>query len=84
MSDKDQKEYFFDKPENVKWTLRGFYIICVLLVAIDFIIHRHITMAWEKIPAFYAMYGFMACVALVIIAKKLRKMVMRKENYYDE
>lgn len=84
MSDKDQKEYFFDKPENVKWTLRGFYIICVLLAATDFIIHRHITMAWEKIPAFYAMYGFMACVALVIIAKKLRKVVMRKENYYDE
>ncbi len=84
MSEKDQKEYFFDKPENVKWTMRGFYITCILLVVADFIIHRHIGLAWEEIPAFYAIYGFVACVTLVVIAKEMRKIVMRKENYYDE
>ncbi len=84
MSDKDQKKYFFDKPQNVKWTMRGFYMACILLVAADFIIYRHISLPWEKIPAFYAIYGFVACVVLVVIAKEMRKLVMRKENYYDE
>ena len=84
MSEKDQKSYLFDKPENVKRLFKGFYTICIALIIADFIIHRHTTMAWEKIPAFYAIYGFVACVLLVIIAKMMRKVVMRKENYYDE
>jgi len=84
MSEQDEKDYFFDKPNNIKWLLRGFYAICILLVIADFIIHRHVGLAWEKIPAFYAIYGFVACVILVILAKELRKIVMRKEDYYDE
>ena len=78
------KKYFFDKPANVKWVMRGFYAICILLVVADFILHRHIGLPWEEIPAFYAIYGFIACVVLVMIAKEMRKVVMRKEDYYDE
>ena len=84
MSQQDEKEYFFDKPENVKRILKVFYIICGLLVLADFIVHRHVSFGWEKIPAFYAIYGFIACVVLVVLAKQMRKVVMRKEDYYDE
>ena len=84
MPEKSKKLYLFDKPENVNRLLRGFYAICVILVVADFIFHRHIGFAWEEIPAFYAIYGFVACVVLVVIAKKMRKIIMRKENYYDE
>lgn len=80
----DKKYYFFDKPENVNRLLNVFYAICVILVIADFIIHRHIGFSWENIPAFYALYGFVACVTLVVIAKKIRTIVIRKENYYDE
>lgn len=81
MSDKD---YFFDKPANIKWLLRGFYAICMLLIVADFVLHRHVGLSWEEIPAFYAIYGFVACVVLVVIAKKMRKFIMRREDYYDE
>jgi len=84
MSEQDQKEHFFDKPENVNRLLKGFYAICILLVVADFVIHRHISLSWEEIPAFYALYGFIACVVLVVIAKEMRKVIMRKEDYYDE
>ncbi len=84
MPDQNQKVYLFDKPKNVSRLLNGFYVICVLLVIADFIVHRHIGFGWEEIPAFYAIYGFAACVVLVVIAKKMRKIVMRKEDYYDE
>ena len=84
MADENQKTYLFDKPENVSRLLNGFYAICVILVIADFIFHRHIGFGWEEIPAFYAIYGFVACVVLVVIAKKMRKIVMRKEDYYDE
>ncbi len=84
MIDQNEKEYFFDKPKNVKWMMRGFYALCILLFIADFVIHRHVVLDWEKIPAFYAIYSFAACLILVIIAKGLRKIVMRKEDYYDE
>jgi hypothetical protein len=84
MNNNDEKVPFFDKPENVKWILRVFYFLCVILVIADFIVHRHIYVSFEEIPAFYAIYGFIACVVLVVIAKEMRKVVMRDEDYYDK
>lgn len=84
MSDEKEKTHLFDRPENVTRLLSGFYAICILLALADFVVHRHIGFSWEKIPAFYALYGFVACVLLVLIAKKIRNVVMRKEDYYDE
>lgn len=79
----NEKKYLFDDPKNVSRLLLGFYIICAVLFALDFIVHRHTVHPWEGIPGFYAAYGFIACVLLVLIAKEMRKLVMRKEDYYD-
>ena len=79
-----EKTHFFDRPENIQRMLKGFYALCILLVLIDFVVHRHIGFGWEKIPAFYAIYGFIACVVLVVLAKIMRKYVMRKEDYYND
>ena len=79
----DEKTYLFDKPRNVSRLLLGFYVICGGLFLADFIAHRHTAHPWEGIPGFYAIYGFVACVVLVLIAKEMRKVLMRKEDYYD-
>lgn len=84
MIEKTEKKHLFDNPRNVDRLLKVFYAICILLVIVDFIVHRHTEMVWEEIPAFYALYGFIACVVLVLLAKLMRKVVMRKEDYYDE
>jgi len=83
MSDPDQKQYLFDNPRNVSRLLGGFYVVCVFLFVLDFILHRHISLTWEKLPGFYALFSFIACVALVLVAKEMRKVVMREEEYYD-
>jgi hypothetical protein len=75
---------FFDKKRNVDMILRVFYVICIFLVLMDFIVHRHIYVAFEKIPAFYAIYGLVACVVLVVLAKQLRVLLMRGEDYYQD
>ena len=38
---------------------------------------------WEEWFNFYGFYGFIGCVFLVLMAKELRKLVMRDEDYYD-
>jgi len=79
----DEKKYYFDKPENVNFVLRIFYAICGLLVAAEIFIHRHTIHSWEDIFGFYTIYGFVACVALVLTATQMRKALMRDEDYYD-
>ncbi|MCC2616274.1 hypothetical protein LJ739_08480 [Aestuariibacter halophilus] len=83
-TDPNEKPGFFDKPSNVAWILRIFYALCILLFVTDFVVHRHIYTSWEEIPAFYALYGFVACVVLVLIAKQMRHVLMRSETYYDK
>lgn len=78
-----EKQHLFDNRGNVARLLRGFYAVCGLLFVLDFIIHRHTIHAWEQLPGFYAIFGFVAFVMLVLVAKLMRKMLMRREDYYD-
>ncbi|ARU57771.1 hydrogenase membrane subunit [Oleiphilus messinensis] len=80
----DDKQHFFDKPENVKIVLRVFYVCCAVLFLLDFVVHRHIVQPFENLPGFYPLYGFVGCVLLVVIAKEMRKVLMRDEHYYDQ
>lgn len=75
--------HVFDKPANVRRVLLLLYAVCTLLLLADFVLHRHIEHPLEGLPGFYAVYGFVGCVSLVIVAKELRRLVMRSEDYYD-
>lgn len=82
--DIDEELALFDKPMNVKRLLYGFYTSVVLLICVDLYYHKHSVFPWEGYFGFYAVFGFVACVILVIVAKYvLRPLVMRKEDYYD-
>ncbi|MEZ6016441.1 MAG: hypothetical protein R3F49_15090 [Planctomycetota bacterium] len=68
--------------------LRVFGALCLLFFALDFVIDRGGHGAGEHppgegIPGFYAVYGFAGCVLLVLVAKEMRKVVMRDEDYYE-
>ena len=84
MNNEQEQQDFFDKPENIGKLLKVFYALCVVLVVVDLLVHRHIYHSWENIPAFYAIYGFVGCVALVVVAKAMRKVLMKEEDYYDK
>ncbi len=77
-------KHVFDKPGNVRAVLMLLYIICALLGIADFVLHRHVEHPLESLPAFYAVYGFVGCVSLVLVAKELRKWVKREETYYED
>ena len=61
------------------------YGILVLLVIVDFIIPRHeIHFIGDKIPGFWSLFGFSACVVIIIVSKWLGKNgLMKDEDYYD-
>ncbi|MEA3383043.1 MAG: hypothetical protein U9Q20_00010 [Campylobacterota bacterium] len=78
-----KKQYIFDNPKNVKLLIKALYVCCIILFAMDLVIHRHIYHPWEELIGYYAFYGCISCVVLVLIAREMRKVVMRDENYYD-
>lgn len=91
-SDREKKD-FFDDWGNIKKMIRVFLVCCAaafLLDAVFHVGHEHKHLAFEEgeFPVegwfgFYAVYGFVAYVLLVLIARQLRKVLMRAEDYYD-
>lgn len=76
---------FFDKPENIKTLKILFYICLAITFVVDFfIVRKHIYFPWEDIPGFYALFGLIACILIIVMAKALGKLwLMKKEDYYD-
>jgi hypothetical protein len=86
----DAKPLWFQRPQNFRRVLRGLFAACGCFALLDFIFwltdrDKHPHFAWEQWPAFYAIYGFVACVVLVLVSRfVLRPLVMRSESYYEE
>jgi len=93
----DGRVRIWDKPENVKLLLRVFFISCGLFFLLDLFLllpfldyhkwspfDKSGLLPMEKWPGFYCIYGLVACVVLVLIAKQLRKVLMRDERYYED
>ncbi len=91
--DHAERERFLDRPENVRKVLRILYAVCGFLLLLDLVdvvlrrlqLHdlRHAYRVWEGFPGFYSVFGFVACVTLVLIAKQMRRVLKREEEYYD-
>jgi hypothetical protein len=81
----EEKKHIFDDPRNLQRLLRALFASLIVLVSLDFFIEKHPHFAWESWFGFYAVYGFIACVLLVLVARfVLRPLVMRREDFYDE
>jgi hypothetical protein len=79
-----ERQYLFDKPKNVKRLFRIYYPWLAALLLMELLVDHHPIFPWEGWYGFYAVFGFVACVALVLAAKHvLRALVMRREDYYD-
>jgi hypothetical protein len=80
----EEKKYWLDDRKNVNKVIYGLYTICAVVALIDLFPYKdHLHFRFEYWPGFFSLYGFVACVSLVLAAKQLRKIVMRDEDYYD-
>ena len=79
----DDRRGWFDRPANVRLLIRGLVVVCVLLVGLEFVIHKHGHFGFEKFPGFYAIFGFAAFTTAIFAGKLLRALLRRDEDYYD-
>ena len=62
------------------------YTVLVLIIVVDFIIPRHeIHFFGDGIPGFWSLFGFVACILIILISKWIGHLgIMQDENYYNE
>ena len=77
--------------EFLKKHIRWVRIICLclllLLVIGDgfFVDKSHVHTPLESYPAFWAIFGFLSCIAIIFISKWLGHLgIMTREDYYDD
>ena len=96
---KEAKQWL-DEPRNVSLFLKVFFWLCGICLLADLIFsigwHKHhafaddsLTEGMEALPTFYGIYGFLACVALILVSKLMRgvgkrKILMREEDYWEK
>ena len=75
-----------EKPEispAAKRFITALCIICFGLTVLEFVIHRHAYFTLEGRPMFFAAYGLIAFIIVVVGGIGLRKLIMRAPDYYE-
>ena len=83
-ADRPARKYWLDDRRNVDKIFYGLVLACAGLFLADWFYHKHVNFAFENWFGFFAWYGLICCVALVLLAKRLRKWVKRDEDYYGD
>jgi hypothetical protein len=78
-----ERSRWLDKSENVTKVYWSVWVVCALLVLVEPLVHKHGYFAAEEWFGFHGWFGFIACVALVLAAKGLRRFLKRPEDYYE-
>jgi hypothetical protein len=79
---------WMDRPEAVKRLFMIFYVICGALFAAELVLmgteNAHPHPLEERMRIFvYPAYGFVSFWFLVLLARPMRKLLIRSEDYYD-
>jgi hypothetical protein len=73
-----ENKRWFDDPKNARK-------LFLALIVVGELIHKHGHFDAEmSVPAFYAIFGFLAYCTIIAGASLFRKIVKREEDYYDE
>jgi UPF0716 family protein affecting phage T7 exclusion len=78
------RDHWLDDQGNVKTLWRRFLLILALLVAIGAFVDLHPHFEIESWFGFYAAYGFITCLLMIVAAKVLGAFLKRQDAYYDK
>ncbi len=89
MADLKTKKYWLDQPGNVDKLFYGVVVLACLAAIPDILslfhilYEKHPYTAVEEIPVFYGLYSMISLLTLLVIAKTVRPLLKRDEDYYD-
>ncbi len=60
-----------------------FIVVLVITLGLQFFMHPHGHFKVDSWVFFNAVYGFLACAAIIVVSKWLGYVLKRPENYYE-
>lgn len=74
---------WLDEPRNVRllWRLFLAALAATVLAELGVVLHPHSGL--EGVFGFHAAYGFVACLAMIVVAKALGALLKRGDDYYE-
>ena len=82
--DKAKELHWLVRPATIRWLWRISGVVLGLTVIAQWLVPVHDYFGVDGVFGFNAWYGFLACVAMVVVAKLLGFLVKRPENYYTD
>ena len=79
-----EKKHWLVRPKTVRLIWRVGLAVLALAVSVDFFVHGHPNFQIDGTFGFYAWFGLVTCVAMVLFAKALGVFLKRKDTYYDD
>ena len=56
---------------------------CAVVLVWDLLVDREVHHPLEEWPIVFPLFGFVGISVLILLSKVLRRLVMRREDYYD-
>ncbi len=82
MNDLPKDDAWLARPSSIRLLWKVLWGVLALTVAAQLVIKIKGFFGADDWFAFGAVYGFLACVAMVLVAKGLGYLIKRDENYY--
>ena len=79
-----EQKHWLVRPSTIRLLWLYGLAILLLLVLADFFMVPHPSFQIDGTFGFFAWYGLIVCMAMVIFAKALGIFIKRKDTYYDE
>ena len=79
-------EFLRDRLKLLVWLSYGVLALLIVIDAIPALVDKeHAHTKIEHLPGFWSVFGFLACVVIIIASKWFGHAgIMKKEDYYDE
>jgi Na+/melibiose symporter-like transporter len=61
-----------------------FVAVLALTVAAEAFVQHHAAFPVERLFGWNALYGFLACAVLILVAKAIGLVLKRRDDYYDD
>jgi|SRR5690554_1624838 len=80
----DGKPHWLVRPETIRKLWIGFIIVLAITVVAQLFVPVPDYFTVDGWFSFYAVFGFLTCLAMVVFAKLLGYLLKRPDTYYDD
>lgn len=80
----DMNDHWLVRPATIRWIWRVSIVVLALTVIAQLVFPVKGYFAVDGWLGFGAVYGFVSCVLMVIVAKGLGLFLKRDQHYYDD